>query len=262
MALMEAKCTNCGGKLQIDNKKEAAVCPYCGSTFIVEKGIQLYNQSCNVYGEKISIYKEESQQETATELYNTGMKALEATSYDLAMKCFNRIKENYPSDYRGALGLLQYWYKQGGVINKEYLDKEYREASLLANSEEQREKVSSIYKLVQNKYKRIEEKRQAEEDENWEKLIGEAEGKYKEAKFGLFGLIAWTIIYIILFLILKSNESTIGSIIAFFLGIGLVPFVPTVIYLLIQIIKEIENAKRHLDACLRHDSNSLYWEWH
>lgn len=37
MALMEAKCTNCGGKLQIDNKKEAAVCPYCGSTFIVEK---------------------------------------------------------------------------------------------------------------------------------------------------------------------------------------------------------------------------------
>ena len=39
MALMEAKCTNCGGKLQIDNKKEAAVCPYCGSTFIVEKGI-------------------------------------------------------------------------------------------------------------------------------------------------------------------------------------------------------------------------------
>ncbi len=224
MALMEAKCTNCGGKLQIDNKKEAAVCPYCGSTFIVEKGIQLYNQSCNVYGEKISIYKEESQQETATELYNTGMKALEATSYDLAMKCFNRIKENYPSDYRGALGLLQYWYKQEGVINKEYLDKEYREASLLANSEEQREKVSSIYKLVQNKYKRIEEKRQA---------------KYKEAKFGLFGLIAWTIIYIILFLILKSNESTIGSIIAFFLGIGLVPFVPTVIYLLIQIIKEI-----------------------
>lgn len=262
MALMEAKCTNCGGKLQIDNKKEAAVCPYCGSAFIVEKGIQLYNQSCNVYGEKISIYKEESQQETATELYNTGMKALEATSYDLAMKCFNRIKENYPSDYRGALGLLQYWYKQEGVINKEYLDKEYREASLLANSEEQREKVSSIYKLVQNKYKRIEEKRQAEEDENWEKLIGEAEGKYKEAKIGLFGLIAWTIIYIILFLILKSNESTIGSIIAFFLGIGLVPFVPTVIYLLIQIIKEIENAKRHLDVCLRHDSNSLYWEWH
>ena len=60
---------------------------------------------------------------------------------------------------------MQYWYKQEGVINKEYLDKEYREASLLANSEEQREKVSSIYKLVQNKYKRIEEKRQAEEDE-------------------------------------------------------------------------------------------------
>lgn len=57
MALMEAKCTNCGGKLQIDNKKEAAVCPYCGSTFIVEKGIQLYNQSCNVYGEKLAYIK-------------------------------------------------------------------------------------------------------------------------------------------------------------------------------------------------------------
>ena len=29
MPLVNAKCTNCGGTLQVDNAKEAAVCPFC-----------------------------------------------------------------------------------------------------------------------------------------------------------------------------------------------------------------------------------------
>ncbi|MCR4923512.1 MAG: hypothetical protein K5931_05830 [Lachnospiraceae bacterium] len=41
--LVPALCTNCGGKLTIDPQKEKAVCPYCGSEFIVEKAINNYN---------------------------------------------------------------------------------------------------------------------------------------------------------------------------------------------------------------------------
>lgn len=39
MALVEAKCTNCGAKLEVDNTNEAAICPSCGSAFVVEKAI-------------------------------------------------------------------------------------------------------------------------------------------------------------------------------------------------------------------------------
>ena len=37
MPLVNAKCTNCGANIKIDDNKEAAVCEFCGSAFIVEK---------------------------------------------------------------------------------------------------------------------------------------------------------------------------------------------------------------------------------
>lgn len=61
MSLVPAKCTNCGGNLQTDNTKDAAICPYCGSAFIVEKAITNYNIDSvhnltnNIYAHNISI---------------------------------------------------------------------------------------------------------------------------------------------------------------------------------------------------------------
>jgi DNA-directed RNA polymerase subunit RPC12/RpoP len=45
MKLVSAKCTQCGACLEVDNKKEAAVCNYCGSAFVVEKAINEYKIS-------------------------------------------------------------------------------------------------------------------------------------------------------------------------------------------------------------------------
>ena len=42
MPLVQAKCTNCGATLEVDNAKEAAICPYCNSAYIVEKAINNY----------------------------------------------------------------------------------------------------------------------------------------------------------------------------------------------------------------------------
>ena len=42
MPIVQAKCTNCGGNLEVDNQQEAAVCPYCGTPYIVEKAISNY----------------------------------------------------------------------------------------------------------------------------------------------------------------------------------------------------------------------------
>lgn len=57
MPLVDAKCTNCGGALQVDSAKEAAVCPFCGSAFIVEKAVQNFNITNNiVQADVVNIY--------------------------------------------------------------------------------------------------------------------------------------------------------------------------------------------------------------
>ncbi|MGI6249738.1 MAG: hypothetical protein ACOYJX_10170 [Acutalibacteraceae bacterium] len=45
MPFVLAKCTNCGANLEVDASKEAAVCPSCGSAFVVEKAINNYTVS-------------------------------------------------------------------------------------------------------------------------------------------------------------------------------------------------------------------------
>lgn len=41
--LVPAICTQCGGQLEVDPAQEAAVCPFCGTPFIVSKAINNYN---------------------------------------------------------------------------------------------------------------------------------------------------------------------------------------------------------------------------
>ena len=48
MPLAQAKCRNCGAVLEVDTSKEAAVCPYCGTPYIVEKAIKNYNANFNI----------------------------------------------------------------------------------------------------------------------------------------------------------------------------------------------------------------------
>ncbi|MCI8528255.1 MAG: hypothetical protein HFH82_03730 [Lachnospiraceae bacterium] len=43
MALVAAKCTQCGANIEIDDTKEAGICKYCGTAFITEKAINNYN---------------------------------------------------------------------------------------------------------------------------------------------------------------------------------------------------------------------------
>lgn len=56
MPLMKAQCTNCGAALEVDNAKEAAICPYCGTPYIVEKAINNYNTVNNISAGVVNIY--------------------------------------------------------------------------------------------------------------------------------------------------------------------------------------------------------------
>lgn len=43
MAFVPAKCTQCGGDIDVDDTKEAGICKHCGTAFITEKAINNYN---------------------------------------------------------------------------------------------------------------------------------------------------------------------------------------------------------------------------
>lgn len=45
MPLTKAQCTNCGGLLEVDQSKDAAICPFCKTPYIVEKAINNYQIS-------------------------------------------------------------------------------------------------------------------------------------------------------------------------------------------------------------------------
>ena len=53
MPLVPAKCTSCGDVVQVDKDKDAAVCPSCGSAFIVEKAVNNYGTM--ISGDNISV---------------------------------------------------------------------------------------------------------------------------------------------------------------------------------------------------------------
>ena len=48
MGLVPAKCTSCCGTLEVDAELKAAICPHCGSAYIVQEAINQYNVT-NVY---------------------------------------------------------------------------------------------------------------------------------------------------------------------------------------------------------------------
>ena len=64
MPLVNAKCTNCGGSLQVNSEEDAMVCPYCGSAFVVEKAIHNYNINVvhqnTIQANTVNIYTKEN----------------------------------------------------------------------------------------------------------------------------------------------------------------------------------------------------------
>ncbi|MBQ9228872.1 MAG: leucine-rich repeat domain-containing protein [Eubacterium sp.] len=59
MPFVQAKCTNCGGVLAVDDNLDAALCPFCNTPYIVEKAINNYNITNNINigsGANVNIY--------------------------------------------------------------------------------------------------------------------------------------------------------------------------------------------------------------
>ncbi len=188
MGLKAAICTQCGAQIEVDESREAGICKFCGTAFVTETVINQYNVVHN-HNNYISAQKINVGAESADELAETGMKLINARRYDQAEAFFTRIRENYPSDYRGWWGQFLCETESGNAIHKftsknneifesmlwkqlKYVDN----ACALATKSKAKEMIS-FYKNFENK---LEAEQSMLQNELMRKMRYEEEKKRKE----------------------------------------------------------------------------------
>ena len=55
MPFVRSKCTKCGANLEVDNSMDAAICPFCGAPYIVEKAINNYQETENISANTVNV---------------------------------------------------------------------------------------------------------------------------------------------------------------------------------------------------------------
>ncbi len=99
MPLVKAQCTNCGASLEVDKDKEAAICPYCNTPYIVEKAIQQYITN-NTYNIESAVFINNDEEK----LIKAGIAQLELEEWDDAADTFKKAINDYPGNYKSWLG--------------------------------------------------------------------------------------------------------------------------------------------------------------
>lgn len=98
MAMIPAKCTNCGANIQVDKTKEAGICESCGTAFITEKAINNYNINL----ENVIINSDTVNISHSTNLLDLSAieKLLKNGLYDDAKKRLEVLIKDFPDNYR------------------------------------------------------------------------------------------------------------------------------------------------------------------
>lgn len=112
MPLVKAQCPNCGSALEVDNSKDAAICSYCGTPFIVEKAINNYNINNTYYVENATFNNQESE----NSFVKRGVTFIDLKEAQKAYDVFSEFSNKYPANYKSWLGLCISEYLLNGTI--------------------------------------------------------------------------------------------------------------------------------------------------
>lgn len=172
MALVAAKCTNCGAALEVDRDKNEAICPFCQTTFIVENAINNYisethNHIGNIDHADIHVHDEKSLENriSSAETFLTLHK-----DYDKALKMYQEIADDAPGDYRSWWGVVRAMtHEFTGYTKSEYVKdaeafrqvKTNMEYAMNAAGEEDRDRIRSAWMEYEQQYNKYIEKLEA-----------------------------------------------------------------------------------------------------
>ena len=98
MAFIQGKCPNCAGIMAVDDAKDAMVCTYCNTPFIVEKAVNIFNNTTN-YNSVTNVTAQNvvvSADDPAEKLFTRYCSLIKRKEYDLSYKTFAKLKELHP----------------------------------------------------------------------------------------------------------------------------------------------------------------------
>lgn len=128
MALKPAICTQCGGKIEVDDSKEAGICQFCGTAFVTEKVINKYvtqNITQNTYTG--TVYNIQNGPDSDS-LYTLARRAKEVGNYNEAYKYYSELRERNPNDWEAVFYHAIYSKESSQVL--EFAFKLLEESSL------------------------------------------------------------------------------------------------------------------------------------
>lgn len=99
MPLAKAKCTNCGANLEVDNSKDAAICPYCQTAYIVEKAINNYTITNNINAEQVNIYYSDSEENKIQREFEKIEGFIKIDDLVSANSSFDVLSNTYPGNF-------------------------------------------------------------------------------------------------------------------------------------------------------------------
>jgi len=124
MALVTAKCTECGAAIEVEDTKDAGICNFCGTAFVTQKVINEHhthvtkNITKNVFG---------VDGKSAEDFCVNGEIFLKLKDWDKAKSAFEQATIMEPANYLGWFGLVKAWTENftylGDNTHKEFLEK-------------------------------------------------------------------------------------------------------------------------------------------
>lgn len=110
MPFVPSVCTQCGSPIQVDNTKEAGICPHCGTAFVTEKVINNYvtNHVSNTTVTQNITKIINGREKTEAEEYNArGLTYLGLGEYNNATDCFLQSVKTAPGDIENHILLMR-----------------------------------------------------------------------------------------------------------------------------------------------------------
>ena len=115
MPLVPAKCPECGGNVVVDNEKEAWVCDFCKTPFIVEKAINNFNTINNITNNvtnnneiKADVVNVYDESENINNLFARAEEHIQEHRYEQAQNLLNKIldKNTHHKEARDLLNII------------------------------------------------------------------------------------------------------------------------------------------------------------
>lgn len=101
MPFVKAQCENCQGLLEVDPSKKAAICPYCGTPYVVQDAINNYHTHIDHLHADVVNVNDDKSAKARLEAAETFLKL---GKYDSARRAFADVCELTPQNYHGWWG--------------------------------------------------------------------------------------------------------------------------------------------------------------